>query len=271
MKAILGKKLNMGQMTTSDGRRVPVTRISAGPVTVTQLKTEEKDGYTAVQIGWGEARKTSKALQGHLKNSKVNPAVLKEIRLQKSEELNVGDEVKIGDVFRKGEVVDVTGISKGKGFAGGVKRHHFAGGPKTHGQSDRHRAPGSIGSGTTPGRVFKGMKMAGHLGAEKVTVQGLEVMEVSPEENILVVKGAIPGVSGAVLVITKSEKKRKVYHGPQVQALPKGDEEVPAEGEAKPEGEATASAEATADKPAAEAAAPAPEAAPAAPEGEANA
>lgn len=260
MKAILGKKLDMGQMTTSDGRRVPVTKILAGPVTVTQIRTAEKDGYLAVQLGLGKAKHPSKALQGHLKGAPHVPAIFKEIRLDKAEEINVGDSLTVGDVFKKGEVVDVMGISKGKGFAGGVKRHHFAGGPKTHGQSDRHRGPGSIGSTTTPGRVFKGKRMAGHLGAERVTVQGLEVMAVTPEENLLVVKGAVPGPAGTVLVITKSEKKLKIYHGPQVQALPHGDEEVPAEGEPKAEGEtaaptpeAPASAEAAAGKPEGEA------------------
>lgn len=228
MKAMLGHKLTMSQTATSDGRRIPVTRIKAGPVTVTALRTKEKDGYLAVQIGLGEAKKTSKALLGHFKASGATPQVLKEVRLERSEEINVGDSLQVADVFRKGEVVDVTATSKGKGFAGGIKRHGFHGGPKTHGQSDRHRAPGSIGSTTTPGRVFKGKKMAGRMGNEQVTTQGLEVVEVDAENGILVVKGAVPGPTGALVLITKSDKKKKIYHGPQIQALPHGDEE-PAE------------------------------------------
>lgn len=236
MKAILGKKLTMSQTVTTDGRRVPVTRIQAGPVTVTALRTVEKDGYVAVQLGFGQAKKVSRAMQGHLKEAKATPSVIKEVRLHKSEEINVGDTLKVADVFKKGEVVDVTGTSKGKGFAGVIKRHGFHGGPKTHGQSDRHRAPGSIGSTTTPGRVFKGKKMAGRMGAEKVTTQGLEVMDIDAEKDILVIKGAIPGPTGSVVLVTKSEKKRKIYHGPQAQALPRGDEEAaPAEGEEKAE------------------------------------
>lgn len=229
MKAILGKKLTMSQAVTADGRLVPVTRIQAGPVTVTQIKSAEKDGYLAVQIGYGEGKKLSKAVTGHLKGASFMPATLKEIRLEKPEEINVGDTLKVADVFAKGEIVDVTATSKGKGFAGGIKRYRFAGGPKTHGQSDRHRAPGSIGSTTTPGRVMRGKRMAGRMGGEQVTTQGLEVMEVKPEEGVLVIKGAVPGPTGSVVLITKSEKKRKVYHGPQAQALPHGGE-APAEG-----------------------------------------
>lgn len=250
MKAILGHKLTMSQTATADGRRIPVTRLQAGPVTVTAIRTKEKDGYLAVQIGLGSAKKNSKALLGHLKPSGATPQILKEVRLDRAEEINVGEILQVADVFRKGEVVDVTATSKGKGFAGGIKRHGFHGGPKTHGQSDRHRAPGSIGSTTTPGRVFKGKKMAGRMGAEQVTTQGLEVIEVDAENGILVVKGAVPGPTGALVLITRSDKKRKVYHGPQIQALPHGDEEPAAE--SKTEGDAPA--------PAPEAAAPAAEA-----------
>lgn len=229
MKAMLGHKLTMSQTATADGRHIPVTRIQAGPVTVTALRTKEKDGYLAVQIGLGQAKHPSKALLGHLKASKVTSQVLREVRLDRSEEINVGDSLQVADVFRKGEVVDVTSTSKGKGFAGGMKRHGFHGGPKTHGQSDRHRAPGSIGTTTTPGRVFKGKKMAGRMGADQVTTQGLEVVEVDAENGILVVKGCVPGPTGALVLITRSDKKRKVYHGPQIQALPRGDDEPEAE------------------------------------------
>ncbi len=239
MKAMLGHKLTMSQATTADGRRVPVTRIQAGPVTVTAIKTLERDGYLAVQVGLGQAKKTTKPQLGHLKASKVTPQVLKEIRLERSEEINIGDVVKLADVFKKGEVVNVTSISKGKGFAGGMKRHGFHGGPKTHGQSDRARAPGSIGSTTTPGRVFKGKKMAGRMGNEQTTTRGLEVMSVDQETEVLVLKGCVPGATGTLVLITKSDKKRKIYHGPQVQALPHGDDEpATEEGGDKTEGEA---------------------------------
>lgn len=236
MKAIIGKKINMSQRFTADGRAVPVTRIKAGPVTVTALRTPEKDGYLAVQLGFGSGRNISKSMQGHLKASKANPTNIREFRLAKSEPINVGDQFKVTDIFRKGEVVDVTATSKGKGFAGVVKRHGFHGGPKTHGQSDRHRAPGSIGAGTTPGRVLKGKKMAGRMGNEQVTTQGLEVIAIEPEEDILVLKGAVPGPTGGVLTIVKSKKKRKVYHGPQAVSM-SDDEEEEGEGTEQAEGE----------------------------------
>jgi large subunit ribosomal protein L3 len=228
MKAMLGKKLTMSQAETPDGRRVPVTRITAGPVIVTAIKTLERDGYSAVQIGYGAAKRTNKALAGQLKTIDAKPELLKEIRMDAQEEINVGDKLSVADVFSTGEVVDIRAISKGKGFAGGIKRHGFHGGPKTHGQSDRHRAPGSIGSTTTPGRVMKGKRMAGRMGGGQATVQGLEVISIDNENNLLVVKGAIPGHTGTQVLIIKSDKKRKVYHGPQAQALPQG-EEAPAE------------------------------------------
>lgn len=224
MQAIIGKKLTMSQSETSDGRRVAVTKISAGPVTVTGLKDDVKDGYFAVQLGFGSAKKLNKSVIGQIKNPDIKPEVIKEVRLTAREEVNIGDKFQIGDVFKAGEVVDVTAIAKGKGFAGGIKRHGFHGGPKTHGQSDRHRAPGSIGSTTTPGRVLKGKRMAGRMGGGQITTQGLEVIEVDAENNVLVVKGAVPGPTGAAVLITRSDKKRKTYHGPQAQALPQGDE-----------------------------------------------
>lgn len=252
---MIGKKLNMGQAVTGTGQRVAVTRVKAGPVVVTALRDPEKDGYLAVQLGFGVAKHPTKAAIGHAQAAKVTPLLLREFRLERKEELNVGQEFSASDVFRKGEVVDITGVSKGKGFAGVIKRHGFHGGPKTHGQSDRHRAPGSIGSGTTPGRVLKGKKMAGRMGGEQVTVQGLEIIGLEGDE--LVLKGAIPGATGTVVLITKSQKKRKIYHGPQAQALPSGDEE---DGEAKEdegaegtEGATEAPAEAAAETPAEEA------------------
>jgi large subunit ribosomal protein L3 len=232
MKAIIGKKLEMSQAVTAAGQRVPITRIKAGPVVIISIRQPEKDGYLAVQLGYGVGKKISKPLTGHLAGSHATPAILREFRLAKSEDLQIGDQLKVADVFKKGEVVDVVGTSKGKGFAGGMKRHGFHGGPKTHGQSDRSRAPGSIGSGTTPGRVLKGKKMAGRMGASRVTTQGLEIIDIDDGNDVLVVKGAVPGAAGSLVFITKSAKKRKVYHGPQAQALPQGEE---AEGEAKEE------------------------------------
>jgi large subunit ribosomal protein L3 len=238
MKAIIGRKLNMSQTFTNDGRAVPVTRIKAGPVVVTALRTAEKDGYLAVQLGFGQGKNLSKSVIGHLKTSKATPAIMREFRLAKSEALNVGDTFKVADVFRKGEVVDVTATSKGKGFAGVVKRHGFHGGPKTHGQSDRHRAPGSIGSGTTPGRVVKGKKMAGRMGNAQVTTQGLEIVAIDTENELLIVKGAIPGPPEGIVLISKSKKKRKAYHGPQAVSM-SGDKEG-AEGEDSGNTESTA-------------------------------
>ena len=224
MKALIGKKIDMSSLTLKSGVRIPVTRIQAGPVVITAVRTVEKDGYSALQLGFGQGRNLSKPILGHLKNSKVSPQIIREIRLSKLEDTNIGDQFKAAEVFRKGEVVDITGTSKGKGFAGVVKRHGFHGGPKTHGQSDRHRAPGSIGAGTTPGRVLKGKKMAGRMGAERSTVQGLEIISIDGDD-LLTVKGAVPGPRGGVVVITKSDKKRKIYHGPQAQAMHEDNEE----------------------------------------------
>jgi large subunit ribosomal protein L3 len=230
MQAILGKKLTMSQADTSDGRRVPITRVQAGPATVTAVKDAKTDGYVAVQLGFGTSKRLSKALSGHLKAAKVAPVFIKEIKLDKPEEVSVGQVIS-ADVFSAGEVVDVTSIAKGKGFAGGMKRHGFHGGPKTHGQSDRSRAPGSIGSSTTPGRVMKGKHMAGRMGGGQITTQGLEIIGVEKETGVMLIKGAIPGPTGAFLVIRHSDKKRKVYHGPQAQALPHKDEALPVTGE----------------------------------------
>jgi len=153
------------------------------------------------------------------------PKVLREVAFDS--DVKVGQKVKVGEVFSKGIMVDVVGVSRGKGFAGGVKRWGFHGGPKTHGQSDRHRAPGSIGSGTTPGRVVKGLKMAGHMGVDQVTIQGLEVIAIDPEKEVILIKGSIPGPSGSVVLIKKSQKKRRNYHDPVVQNISLGsDEEV---------------------------------------------
>lgn len=229
LKAMLGKKLNMSQMHDSHGRVTPVTKIEIGSNIVAFLKEKDRDGYRAAQIGFGSKKKGSKALRTHLEKSKVKfvPAVLKEVDFEG--EVKSGQEVKLEEVFRKGGLVDVVGKSKGKGFAGVIKRHGFHGGPKTHGQSDRHRAPGSIGAGTTPGRVLKGQKMPGHMGNAQVSVFGLEIMEVNKEDGILTIKGSVPGPSGSVVLIKKSKKKKADYHEPEIPATPilgGGDDEV---------------------------------------------
>jgi len=196
------------------GRRIPITKVSVGPCVVTQIKTLEKDGYWAIQLGYGirKIERVSKPLQGHLKRvikEKKVPNFLLEVKFEDKPKksdgslFEVGDIVKVSDVLKKGDFVSVTGRSKGKGFSGVVKRWHFAGGPKTHGQSDRQRAPGAISGGTTPGRVRKGKKMAGRMGNEKVTVKNLQVVEINPEEDLIEILGLIPGIVGGNLVIRK--------------------------------------------------------------------
>lgn len=200
VNAILGIKLSQSQRFDEKGMRYPVTLITAGPCLVVQVKTVEKDGYLAYQLGFGSKKEMNitKPTLGRIKKAglKINPRFFGEVRVNPSEiseNLKLGSEIKVGDVLKAGDIVDVMGVSKGKGFAGAVKRHHFKGGPRTHGQSDRERAPGSIGTTTTPGRVLKGKRMAGHLGSDNVTVRNLKVMEIDPEKNLLVVKGLIPG------------------------------------------------------------------------------
>jgi large subunit ribosomal protein L3 len=210
MKGILGKKVGMTQVFDERGEVIPVTVIEAGPCFVAQIKTVERDGYTAVQLGFDETkpkRLTQPQLQ-HLQKSNL-PALryLREIQLSADELANFeeGQAVTV-DIFEQGEFVDVVGTSKGRGFAGVVKRHGFGGGPKTHGQSDRHRAPGSIGACTTPGRVFKGKRMAGRMGGERVTAQGLKVVLVDAERNLLAVKGSVPGAKNGLLLIQQARK-----------------------------------------------------------------
>ena len=213
MKSIIGKKVGMTQVFTAKGEAVPVTVIEAGPCWVTQVKTPRRDGYSAVQLGFDEIdpkkadRKLTKAERGHLKN--VRPLRhLREFRTDgDTTTYEVGQKLD-ASVFAVGDHVDVVGTSKGKGFAGVMKRHNFGGGPITHGQSDRQRAPGSIGSGTTPGRVLRGMRMAGHMGDAQVTVQNLEVVQVDPERNLLLVKGAVPGAKNGLLIIQQTVKGR---------------------------------------------------------------
>lgn len=200
IKGMIGRKLGMTQIFDETGVVHPVTVIELGPNVVTQVRTKEKDGYEAVQLGFGLLKRPNRPEQGHRKASGFMSRYLREVPADSVEDVQVGQVIKV-DQFAPGDLVDVTGTSKGRGFQGGVKRHGFRGGPKTHGQSDRHRAPGSIGSSATPGRVFKGLRMAGHMGVERVTVQNLKVMRVDPERNLLLVKGSVPGhLKGLVIV-----------------------------------------------------------------------
>jgi len=203
---IIGKKIGMSQVFSDSGKVEAVTVIEAGPCLVTQIKTADKEGYNAVQLGFSNAKKLNKAEQGHLKElGKLKK--LREFRVDDTAEMKVGDKVDVSQ-FKTGNVVNVTGVSKGKGFSGVVKRHGFHGGPKTHGQTDRHRAPGAIGATTSPGRVLKGMRMAGHMGAERVTQKGLKVYKTDPEHNLLLVQGAVPGAKNGLLLISKVSKRK---------------------------------------------------------------
>ncbi|MDD5190048.1 MAG: 50S ribosomal protein L3 [Dehalococcoidales bacterium] len=203
---IIGKKLGMTQVFNVNGKVEAVTVIEAGPCTVTQVKTPAKEGYASVQLGFGVAKHITKPEQGHLKElGKFK--YLREFRADDVAAIKVGDKIDVSQ-FQPGEIINVTGVSKGKGFAGGVKRHGFHGGGKTHGQSDRHRAPGAIGSTTTPGRVLKGLRMAGHLGDEQVTVRKLKVYQADVAKNLLIVKGALPGANNGLLIISKTTKRK---------------------------------------------------------------
>lgn len=208
MAEILGKKVGMTQIVDEKGIIIPVTVIEAGPCYVTQKRTVENDGYSAIQLGFGDLRQKSlnKPRAGHLKKSGA-PAVkyLREFRVANPDDYQEGQKID-ASIFAAGDMVDVIGTSKGKGFAGGVKRHGFSGGPKTHGQSDRWRAPGSVGAGTTPGRVWKGTKMAGRMGNDRVTVQNLRVALVDVEKNVIAVRGAVPGAKNGLVIVRKAVK-----------------------------------------------------------------
>jgi len=208
LKGLIGKKIGMTQIFDESGAAVPVTLIEAGPCYVTQVRLPEKEGYSAVQLGFGEAKpkRLTGGQLGHLKKSEAPPLrFLREFRIKLSE-IKVGDKLTV-DMFGLGERVDVIGTSKGKGFAGVVKKYHFKGGPKTHGASDRLRAPGSSSATTTPGRVFKGTRRAGHMGSERVTAQGLKVVLVDAERNLLGVNGAVPGSRGSLVMIKDARKQ----------------------------------------------------------------
>ena len=207
-KAIVGKKLGMTQLFDQNGNVVPVTVIEAGPCAVVQKKTAENDGYEALQVGFGDmkASKVTKPLKGHFAKGDVAPKkVLRELRLEDTSAHNVGDIIK-ADVFAEGEAVDVTGTSKGKGYAGTIKRWNFGRLKESHGTGPVHRHGGSLGACSSPSRVFKGKKMAGHLGHERVTIQNLNVVKVDAEKNIIAVKGAVPGPKGSIVVLFDSVK-----------------------------------------------------------------
>lgn len=211
IKVILGKKINQSQRFNEQKYRFPVTLIEAGPCAIVDVKTKDKNGYWAVQLGFGGKKKENikKPQLGHLTKAgvKTPPRFLKEAKVSKEDaeslKLKVGKTIKADEIFKVGDKIAVTGISKGKGFAGVMKRWKFAGGPATHGQSDRARAPGSIGGTTTPGRVYKGKKMAGRMGGNRATVKGLKVLEVDSTKNLLIVSGLVPGNKKSLLVIKK--------------------------------------------------------------------
>lgn len=208
IQGLIGKKLGMSQIFDEAGLAHPVTVIEVGPCVVTQVKTQERDGYEAIQIGFGLDSRLNRPDRGHRQASGFMSRTLREVQADNAGEFTVGQVIK-ADAFAEGDLVDVIGTSKGRGFQGGVKRHGFSGGPKTHGQSDRLRAPGSIGSSATPGRVFKGMRMAGRMGNDRVTVQNLKVLRVDIERNLLLVEGSVPGANQGTVIVQKAVKARK--------------------------------------------------------------
>ncbi len=218
LRAVLGKKLDQTQAFLEDGTRVPVSVIDVKGNFVSQIKTSEKEGYNSVQLAFGNKKKLNKATTGHLNKAgiKEQPRFFREIRAEEAVEIELGSNVDASTVLQPGDIVDVSGVSKGKGFAGGVKRFHFRGGPRTHGQSDRERAPGSIGQTTTPGRVYKGKRMAGRMGTENVTVKNLEVLEV--KDGTVLIRGLVPGFKNNFLVIEKvgeNKKFKPLYREPE--------------------------------------------------------
>lgn len=201
-QGIIGRKLGMTQVFRDNGRMEAVTAIKAGPCSVIQVKTAAKEGYDSIQLGFGETKRLNSAEKGHLKEL-GSYKYLREFRVDTLGDVKIGDKVDVS-IFNQGDRIDVIGISKGKGFAGVVKRHHFHGGPKTHGQTDRERHPGAIGSTTTPGRVKKGLRMAGHMGTDRVTARKLEVMKIDPESNLLLIRGSVPGSRNGIVLLKKS-------------------------------------------------------------------
>ncbi len=210
MNGLLGRKTSQTQGFLQDGTRVPLTVVSAMGNMVTQIKTSEKEGYDSIQLGFDIKKHANRASLGHSKKAGLekSPRFFAEIKAKEGTQMQLGSVVQPSEVFKPGDIVDVIGVSKGKGFAGVVKRHHFKGGPRTHGQSDRERAPGSIGQTTTPGHVYRGKRMAGRLGHEKATVKNLEVIEIANDGAILI-KGLVPGFVGSVVVVTKVGENKK--------------------------------------------------------------
>jgi large subunit ribosomal protein L3 len=208
IQGLIGKKLGMSQIFDDTGLAHPVTVLEVGPCVVTQIKTPERDGYSAVQLGFGLDKRLNRPERGHRQGSGFMSRTLREVSASDTADMAVG-QVITADAFAEGELVDVTGTSKGRGFQGVVKRHGFRGGPKTHGQSDRLRAPGSIGSSATPGRVFKGLRMAGRMGNDRVTVQNLKVLRVDPERNLLLVQGSVPGANESLVLVRRAIKSGK--------------------------------------------------------------
>ena len=203
---LIGRKVGVTQVFQGDGTMVAVSVLAIQPNTVTRLRTDERDGYTAVQLGTEPAKKLTKPEAGQLRDlpkGSQSLATVREFRVDSVDGFEIGQKVAIGDLFADGDLVDVTGVSKGKGFSGQIKRHNFHRGPKTHG-SDHHREPGSIGPGTTPGRVYKGLKMAGHMGDERATVKKLRVVRADADRNLLLVKGSLPGARGSLILVKKA-------------------------------------------------------------------
>jgi large subunit ribosomal protein L3 len=205
IQGMIGKKLGMTQVFDETGLAHPVTVLEVGPCVVTQVKTAERDGYSAVQLGFGLDKRLNKPERGHRQASGFMSRTLREVKAEDPSEFAVG-QVITADAFQEGDLVDVVGTSKGHGFQGGVKRHGFRGGPRTHGQSDRLRAPGSIGSSATPGRVFKGLRMAGRMGNDRVTVQNLKVVRVDTLRNLLLVRGSVPGANESLVLVKRAVK-----------------------------------------------------------------
>ncbi len=208
-KGLIGKKVGMTQIFDQQGKVIPVTVIEAGPCVITQIKTVETDGYNSIQLGFGEVKehKVNKPVKGHYTKSKLTPKKhLREFRLDSLENMNIGDELKV-DTFAAGDKLDIQGISKGKGFQGVIKRHGQSRGPMGHG-SMYHRRPGSMGPTSTPGRVFKGKKLPGHMGRQTITIQNLEVIRVDLDKNAILVKGSVPGAKGAILKLKSSVKSK---------------------------------------------------------------
>ncbi len=227
MNTFIGIKQSQTQAFLQDGTRIPVTAITTMPLSVVAHKTQEKAGYIAFQVGLGIAKKPNKAVLGHIRGAKLQkaPRFFREIRLVDSESLpEMGSSVSAADVLKPGDIVDVTAVSKGKGFAGVVKRHHFKGGPRTHGQSDRERAPGSIGQTTTPGRVYKGKRMAGRMGHTQATIKNLKIVDV--KEALILIKGLVPGGKNSIITIKKIGEDKKF--------VPLYKEEVVVESKAEP-------------------------------------